>query len=96
MTADRVPLNFLWRIRLATRGPTRVAPRVSFRAQSGTPAVVRHGHPLSATLSWHGFRPVWNSPGLVRQVWGTEGREFKSPQPDKQCAVQMVIRKSAI
>ena len=35
-------------------------------------------------LSWRGFRPVWNSPGSARPVWGTEGREFKSPQPDKE------------
>ena len=94
MPADRVPLNFLCRIRLETRGPTRVAPRVSFRAQSGPPAVVRHDHPLSATPSWRGFRPVWNSSGSAQPVWGTEGPEFKSRQPDKQCAVQMAFFES--
>ena len=29
---------------------------------------------------------VWGA-----SIWGTEGREFKSPQPDKQCAGQMVF-----
>ena len=74
MPADRVPLNFLCRIRLGTRGPTRFAPRVSFRAQSGPPAVVRHDHPLSATSSWWGLRPVWNSPGSARPVNNPLGR----------------------
>ncbi len=29
-------------------------------------------------------------------IWGTEGREFKSPQPDKQCAGQAVFLESAV
>ena len=74
MPADRVPLNFLCRIRPGTCGPTRVAPRVSFRAQSGPQAVVRHDHQLSATPSWWGFRPVWNSPGSARPVNNPLGR----------------------
>ena len=29
---------------------------------------------------------VWGA-----SIWGTEGREFKSPQPDKETAGQMVV-----
>jgi hypothetical protein len=30
-------------------------------------------------------------PGQKSVIWGTEGREFKSPQPDKETAVQPVF-----
>ena len=46
--------------------------------------MVLQRYPASGTVSWHGFRTVCNSLGSARPVWGTEGREFKSPQPDKQ------------
>ena len=33
-------------------------------------------------------------PQMARAIWGTEGPEFKSRQPDKQCAVQMAFFES--
>ena len=34
--------------------------------------------------------------GFCAPVWGTEGREFKSSQPDKQCAGQTVFPESTL
>ena len=71
------------RIGPGTPGPARVTRRVTFRARSGPPAVVRQRYPAFGTVSWRGFYTVCNSLGSARPVWGTEGREFKSPQPDR-------------
>ena len=35
-------------------------------------------------------------PGQISVIWGTEGREFKSRQPDKQCAGQAVFLESTL
>ena len=46
-----------------------------------------------------GSHDLWRlTTGLTREEshWGTEGREFKSPQPDKQCAGQAVFLESAV
>jgi len=34
--------------------------------------------------------------GSRLSAWGTEGREFKSPQPDKRCAGQTVFPESTL
>jgi len=34
--------------------------------------------------------------GFSGSVWGTEGPEFKSRQPDKQCAGQVVFLESTV
>jgi len=64
--------------------PGCVTPCVTFRTRSGPSAVVRRWLPVSGTVSWRELRPVWNSSGSARPVWGTEGRRFKSSQPDNK------------
>jgi len=88
---ERYPLVFHvdlnWFGRTGSCGP-RTGRETS--QNSGEPVINQNGRPeaVSGCLRWSA---VWGA-----SIWGTEGPEFKSRQPDKQCAGQAVILESTV
>ena len=76
-------------------------PGPSFRPRTGRETPRNNANQREPVINQNG-RPEAVSGRLRRSavwgasIWGTEGREFKSPQPDNQCAGQTVFFESTV